>query len=35
MPKQVEAAFNEVSTLLQSLQKKYRVIASVQRIEQS
>lgn len=35
MPKQVEAAFNEVSTLLQSLQKKYKVIASVQRIEQS
>lgn len=32
-PKQVEAAFNEAANILQSLQKKYRVIASIQRLE--
>jgi translation initiation factor 2 subunit 1 len=33
-PKQVEAAFTDLTNLLQALQKKYKVIATVQRIEQ-
>ncbi|MGB9704964.1 MAG: translation initiation factor IF-2 subunit alpha [Pyrobaculum sp.] len=33
-PKQVEAAFTDITNLLQALQKKYKVIATVQRIEQ-
>ena len=33
-PKQVEAAFTDITNLLQTLQKKYKVIATVQRIEQ-
>ncbi|AET32907.1 translation initiation factor IF-2 subunit alpha [Pyrobaculum ferrireducens] len=33
-PKQVEAAFTEITNLLQTLQKKYKVITTVQRIEQ-
>ncbi|MFN7105074.1 MAG: translation initiation factor IF-2 subunit alpha [Pyrobaculum sp.] len=33
MPKQVEAAFTEVGTILQTLQKKYKIIATIQRIE--
>lgn len=33
-PKQLEAAFTDIANLLQTLQKKYKVIASVQRIEQ-
>ncbi|MFZ8806539.1 MAG: translation initiation factor IF-2 subunit alpha [Pyrobaculum sp.] len=32
-PKQVEAAFTEVGNLLPALQKKYKVIAAVQRLE--
>jgi translation initiation factor 2 subunit 1 len=33
-PKQLEAAFNEVSQVVQEAAKKYRVVASIQRIEQ-
>ncbi|MFP3265910.1 MAG: translation initiation factor IF-2 subunit alpha [Thermoproteus sp.] len=33
-PKQLEAAFNEVSQVVQEAAKKYRVVASMQRIEQ-
>jgi len=33
-PKQVEAAFTDITNLLQTLQKKYKVITTVQRIEQ-
>ncbi|MFN3804609.1 MAG: translation initiation factor IF-2 subunit alpha [Pyrobaculum sp.] len=33
MPKQVEAAFTEVGNILQTLQKRYKIIATVQRIE--
>ncbi|MEZ0319522.1 MAG: translation initiation factor IF-2 subunit alpha [Pyrobaculum sp.] len=32
-PKQVEAAFSEVANILQTLQKKYKIIATVQRLE--
>lgn len=32
-PKQVEAAFNDASTLLQEAAKKYKVVASIQRLE--
>lgn len=33
-PKQVESAFAEVGNMLQALQKKYKVIATIQRLEQ-
>ncbi|AAL64624.1 translation initiation factor IF-2 subunit alpha [Pyrobaculum aerophilum] len=33
-PKQVEAAFSEAANILQALQKKYKVIGNIQRIEQ-
>ncbi|MGC9051271.1 translation initiation factor IF-2 subunit alpha [Pyrobaculum sp.] len=33
-PKQVEAAFTDITNLLQTLQKKFKVITTVQRIEQ-
>lgn len=32
-PKQVESAFLEISNTLQAIQKKYRIIASIQRLE--
>ncbi|MEM0369139.1 MAG: translation initiation factor IF-2 subunit alpha [Pyrobaculum sp.] len=32
-PKQVESAFLEISNILQSIQKKYKIIATVQRLE--
>ncbi len=34
LPKQLEAAFNEASQALQEAAKKYKVVASIQRIEQ-
>jgi translation initiation factor 2 subunit alpha (aeIF-2a) len=33
VPKQVEAAFTEIGNVLQALQKKYKIIATIQRLE--